>query len=269
MAQSHATPTVTVGGVHELTRVWEADNPKADLVLVHGISEHSGRYEHVGVAMARAGIQVEGFDLIGHGASGGARVDVDDWSVFLDQVQGHLEPLIDAGRPTVLLGHSMGGLVASEYLVSGRPLPNLAVLSAPALAGGAKWQRVLSARLAGLVGRLPIPSDIKGEQLSRDPDVGLAYFSDPLVFTKPTVRFGNELFEAMDRTNLAIASLSVPTLVIHGTSDTVVPFGASEPFSGIESAERRPYPDLRHELFNEPEGGQIVREVIEWIEAHL
>lgn len=271
MSASSARPTVTVGGIHELTRRWESESgePRADVLIVHGINEHSGRYEHVGEQMSAAGFAVEGFDLIGWGASGGARGDIEDWTMLLDQIQGHLESLLSNPRPTVLYGHSMGGALAAEYLVAERPQPDLGVLSAPALAAGEAWQRALARALSGILGGLRLPSGLDGSQLSRDPSVGAAYFSDPLVDTKATVRMGQAFFSAMDRTNAAIGRLTIPTLVIHGTADTIVPPSASEPFEAIDVAERRTYPGLRHELHNEPEGPEIIREVIEWISARI
>ena len=271
MTKSHARPTVTVGEVHELTRRWEVDDgdAEADVVIVHGISEHSGRYEHVGDRMSEAGLSVEAFDLIGWGASGGPRGDIDDWTRLLDQIQDHLEPLVEGDRPTVLFGHSMGGLLATEYLLSERPHPDLAVLSAPALQGGAPWQRTLAKALSGVLGGVRIPADISGDQLSRDPAVGEAYFADPLVDTRATVRMGHALFSAMDRTSPLVGGLDVPTLVLHGSADTVVPPSASEAFEHVPLAERRLYADLRHELHNEPEGPEIIDEVIGWIRGRI
>jgi alpha-beta hydrolase superfamily lysophospholipase len=269
MISSTAHPTVTPDGTHELTRRWEASEPKASVLIVHGIGEHSGRYEHVGGWFAERGFTVEAFDLIGCGATGGARGDIEDWTVFLDQIESHLTPMIDDPLPSVILGHSMGGLLAAEYLASERPKPDLAVLSAPGLLGGAAWQRSVSRVLSPVIGKVSIPSGIKGEDLSRDPAVGEAYFADPLVHTKATVRLGDALFRAMDRTSAGVGLIEVPTLVIHGTADNIVPPRASEVFEPVEAAEHRTYQDLRHELHNEPEGHQIYDEVIDWVEGHL
>ncbi len=269
MINSTAKPTVTVDGIHELTRRWEVEDPKARILVVHGIGEHSGRYEHAGSWLAERGFSVESFDLIGCGSSGGRRADIDDWTILLDQVQSHLVPMIESPLPAVLLGHSMGGLLAAEYMESERPQPDLAVLSAPGLAGGAAWQRTVARLLSPVIGKVAIPSGIKGEDLSRDPAVGEAYFADPLVYTKATVRFGHAMFEAMERTTHNLSRIKTPTLVIHGTADAIVPTQSSEVFTSLDTVERRTYPDLRHELFNEPEGHQIVGEVADWIDARL
>lgn len=269
MITSTARPTVTPDGTHELTRRWEIDDPRANVLIVHGVSEHSGRYEHVGGWLAERGFAVEAFDLIGCGATGGARADIEDWSMFLDQIQAHLVPMIDDPLPSVLIGHSMGGLLSAEYLAAERPHPDLAVLSAPGLAGGAPWQHTLSRLLSPIIGKVTMPTGVKGEELSRDPAVGEAYFADPLVYPKGTVRFGHAMFEAMDRTAASVGRITTPTLVLHGTEDRIVPPDSSRVFEQVASAERRTYPDLRHELFNEPEGGQIVDEVGDWIDEHL
>lgn len=267
---SIATAESTPGGVHELVRRWEPDGPpRAELVLCHGIAEHSGRYENAGARMADAGIRVTAYDQIGCGASGGRRAWVDSWSDVLDQIQRHVESVLTHGLPVVLLGHSNGGLFALEYALSERPRPDLLVLSAPGLAGGALWQRSLAPVLSKLAPKLEIPNALDGLQLSRDPAVGEAYFADPLVNPKTTTHYGNELFRAMDRVRANVGKLDLPTLVIHGAADTIVPPQGSAPLGDVGCVERRLYPGLRHELFNEPEGMAVVDDVVTWIEAHL
>lgn len=267
---SNAYPSETPGGVHEYVRRWEPESAtRAELVLCHGIAEHSGRYERVGRRFADAGIAVTAYDQIGFGRSGGRRAWVDEWSDVLDQIQRHVETAKATGRPVILLGHSNGGLFALEYALAERPRPDLLVLSAPGLDGGALWQRLIAPLFARLAPTLRIPNGVKGEQLSRDPAVGEAYFGDPLVETQTTTKYGNELFMAMTRVKSAIGALDVPTLVLHGAADTIVPPQASAALGDLPVVERRIYPALRHELFNEPEGSAIVDEVVEWIDARL
>ena len=129
--------------------------------------------------------------------SGGPRGDIADWSVYHEQIERHLGSVRSAGVPVVLFGHSMGGTLAAGYVISGRPSPDLLVLSAPAFSGGAGWQRVLATVGARVAPTVSIPNSLKGEQLSRDPAVGEAYFSDPMVWRKTTPRLGSYLFTAM------------------------------------------------------------------------
>lgn len=254
----------------QLVRIWEPEGPsRAEVVLIHGIAEHTGRYEHVGKLLSEAGLSVRGADLVGWGGTGGRRGDVRDWAYYLDQVQALMEEVKATGRPTVLLGHSMGGLLALEYAISERPAPHLLVVSAPSLRGGTRAQRRLAAILYRVVPFLSIRQGVSGDQLSRDPAVGEAYFSDPLVHTAATVRFGRLLFEAMDRTRAAIGRLGIPTLVLHGDHDSIVPSTCTVELGELPTVDRRRYPKLRHELFNEPEGDEVIGDVIGWLDARL
>lgn len=267
---STAFPAETPNGTHELVRRWEPEGTaRAEMVLCHGLAEHSGRYEMVGARFADAGIGVTAYDQIGFGASGGRRAWVDHWSDVLDQIQRHVSDAKAKGLPVVLLGHSGGGLFALEYALAERPRPDLLVLSAPGLDGGAAWQRLTAPLFAAVLPKLEIPNALKGSQLSRDPAVGEAYFADPLVLTKTTTRYGNELFSAMKRVRDAVDGLNVPTLVLHGAADSIVPPQGSAVLGELDCVDRRLYPALRHELFNEPEGPEIVDEVIAWIDQRL
>jgi alpha-beta hydrolase superfamily lysophospholipase len=254
----------------EMVREWVPEGtPRAFVVLVHGIAEHCGRYERTGSLLAEAGLRVRSFDLIGFGATGGTRGDIDDWGRYHDQIQRHMEWARQQGGPVVLMGHSMGGNLALGYALTGRPAPDLLVLSAPALAGGAAWQRALAGVAARFAPSAAIPNSLKGEQLSRDPAVGDAYFADPLVFAKSTTRLGAALFMAMDELNESLSDLSVPTLVLHGGADTIVPPQSTAALGELPGVERRLYPGLRHEILNEPEGPEIVAEIVAWIEARI
>lgn len=254
----------------ELVRDLEPQSaPKATLVLVHGIAEHSGRYERTGSLLAGTGFHVRSFDLRGAGASGGRRWDIEDWDLYLDQVERHLRWARSQERPVVLFGHSLGGTVALDYALGDRPQPDLLVLSAPALEAGARWQRAIAPLLARLAPTLPIPNRIKGPSLSRDPAVGEAYFADPLVQTSTTPRLGLQFFEAMDRVREGLHRLKVPTLVIQGGDDRLTDPRSTASLAEHQLVDRRLYPGLRHEVLNEPEGPQVVIDVAKWIESRL
>lgn len=254
----------------ELVRDWiPEDKPRAIVVLVHGLAEHSGRYERTGSLLSDAGFQVRSFDLRGAGASGGRRWDIEDWNLYHDQIQAHVAWARAQEAPVVLMGHSMGGNLVLGYVLTPRPKPDLVVASAPALGGGAAWQRTLAGVFAKLLPRLPIPNQLGGEQLSRDPRVAEAYFADPLVFTKSTPRLGAALFKAMDEVKANLDRLDVPALVLHGGEDTIVPPESTEVIEAIPGAERRVYTGLRHEILNEPEGPEIVAEIVEWISTRI
>ncbi|TDI37497.1 MAG: alpha/beta hydrolase [Acidobacteria bacterium] len=268
--ESVATPVAHKAIGTELVRDWTpSSEPKATVVVVHGLAEHSGRYERTGSLLSDAGFHVRSFDLIGAGASGGDRWDIDDWNRYHDQIQTHVEWAKEQGRPVVLMGHSMGGNLVLGYAISDRPPPDLLVASAPALGGGAAWQRAIAPVVAKLVPTLSISNGLKGEQLSRDPAVAEAYFADPLVHPKSTTRLGAALFAAMDDVASNCDRLDLPTLVLHGGLDTIVPPQSSAFLESLPGVDRRLYPSLRHEILNEPEGPEVVSDIIDWVDARI
>ena len=258
-----------VDGTPLHVRKWPARGQAwADVLIVHGIGEHSGRYERTGRLFSEAGLDVEAFDLRGHGLSGGRRVYVRRWDDYLDDVEIRLAALRQPGRPLVLMGHSMGALIALTYACSDRPAPDLLVLSAPPLQASVPgWQRLLAPVLSRVAPTVVLANPIAGSQLARDPAVGVAYFGDPLVQPRSTTRLGAELFGAMKRARSNLDRLQVPTLVIHGGSDTLVPTMVSEPLAKLPVVERRVLPYLRHETLNEPEGPDVVAGIVEWLRA--
>lgn len=265
-----ATSTIdTADGLSLLTRRWERDDPRGYLLLVHGLGEHSGRYEHVGDFFVQRGFAAFSFDLRGHGASQGRRIHVDSFEQYLDDLEMVFATLPD-DLPRIIYGHSMGGLIATSYGVSGRPQPDLYVLSAPALDADVPAPlKIATKGLGGLLPTLRMPNSIKGSQLSRDPAVGEAYFADPLVETKATVRFGSCFIGQMEAVRDRLAALHSPALVIHGADDELVPPRASAPLAAIPGVDRKLFPGLRHEIHNEPEQGEVLTSVAEWIDGQL
>ena len=240
------------------------------MLIVHGIGEHSGRYEHVGAHFAGAGIDVASYDQRGFGKSGGPRGHVTQFDDFLDDAEELLAERRSLDVPTILLGHSLGGLVATSYLVSGRPQPDLAVLSAPALdAELPSWQRIAAPALGTIIPRLKIPADFDGSILSRDEAVQVAYETDPLRVPASSARLGRESLRAMKRVRMALDRLRVPTYVLHGSDDALVPPSASEPLAQLPNVTRRVWDGLRHECMNEPEHAEVIAEITTWIDAQL
>jgi len=262
------------GGLEVRTYLWPAVGvPRAHLLLVHGIAEHAGRYEHVGSQLARAGITTHAYDQRGFGASGGHRAYVDRWSQYHDDVEDRLAEVRTAagGLPVVLYGHSMGGLIALGYVLADppRPLPDLLVLSAPAIdAAVPGWKRRLAAVLGGTVPRFAIANTFPKGGLSSDPGVEAAYLADPLAVHRTTTRLGVSLFREQDRVKSKLADgapLPVTTYVLHGADDPIVPEWASRSLEGRANVTRRVYEGLHHETHNEPSGATVIADTIAWI----
>lgn len=256
-----------VGDEELVVREWPApESPRGSVLIVHGIGEHSGRYEHVGDYLVARGYAVSGFDQRGCGGSTGRRAYVEDFEHYLDDVEHRFA---DLDAPRILLGHSLGGLVALNYALSARLRPDLLVLSAPAVDANVDPVRRGLARVLGRwAPTIPAPSGIKGHQLSSDPAVGEEYFADPLVYTKTTARLGLEILQAMEHAQANLHRLDVPTLVIHGSMDTVVSPAFSAPLGELEVVDRVLLTGFAHECFNEVEKERALATVADWLDRH-
>jgi acylglycerol lipase len=260
------------------TLTWAAPPaPRAHLLLIHGIAEHAGRHAHVASQLVGAGIETHAYDLRGFGASGGRRAYLESWSDYHDDLEDQLAAIRAASGalPVVLYGHSMGGLIALGYVLSDppRPAPDLLVLSAPAIAAiVARWKRDLAEVLGRALPRLEIPNGLPPGGLSRDPEVEVAYRSDPLNVHRTTARLGMELFREQARVQAVLArmgALPTATYVLHGSDDPIVPLSASASLERRENVTRRVYPQLRHEMHNEPEAAAVIDDTRAWIEKSL
>ncbi len=278
-----ATTTLTTrDGLRLLVRHWGAeDDPWARTLIVHGLSEHSGRYECVGGWLAGAGIDAYAYDQRGWGGSEGRRGDIARWSELLDDLAEAVawaRAAAPTGLPLVLYAHSMGGLVGTDYLTSGRPLPDLAVLSAPGIDSTHGRVLRLIASAAGRVAPTYRPSVVPdhGDLLCHDPAVGRTFRSDPMAVHDPTARFGALAFAAqrdvrarLDRMSATGAAFPVPTLVVHGSEDAIVPVAATERLEALPGVTRHVYPGLRHETHHEADGEKVVADTIAWIRERV
>ncbi len=252
------------------TRTWAHPNPDGTIILIHGVSEHMGRWEHVAEFFVENGFEVHGYDQRAHGESGDGTLDIDSFQQFVDDIAHTIAEVRTQGRPVILYGHSMGGLVAASYAQSDHPQPDILVLSAPALVASVPAPLKLAAKVLGrFVPRFAIESPVTKEHLSRDPEIGEAYVSDPKVYQRGTARFGKAFFEAMEKARGALHEIKVPTLVIHGAEDEIVPPRASAPLAAVGGVERRVFPGLRHEMHNEPEQDEVLSFVSDWIKSRL
>ena len=175
MAANRSTSEVftACNGVRELRRRWRSPDPWAAALIVHGAAEHSARYERIGARLSAAGIDTHAFDLQGCGASGGRRADIDQWSTYLFQVRDNLASLLATNLPVVILGHSVGSLIAVHYTFSHLPQPDLVVLHAPAIGAVAPvGQRKLAPLLVRFLPRLTFANRIDPEEVFSDPMMG-------------------------------------------------------------------------------------------------
>jgi alpha-beta hydrolase superfamily lysophospholipase len=263
------TATEIEGGKGRLAlHRWSADKPTFVAVLVHGYGEHAGRYGHVAEALVGAGAAVYAGDHLGHGASEGERALVENREDLVDDTARVVDLARDEqpGLPVVLIGHSLGGIVATRN--AQRPDHGLAalVLSAPVIGGNPD--------LLGLVNLPEIPDiPIDPEILSRDPETGRAYAADELVYHGPFKRATLQaIVDSIDAVATGGDFGDLPTLWIHGDQDGLAPIAHARP--AVERVrgtvfEERVYEGARHEVFNETNRDQVIADVLAFIERSL
>ncbi|QNP58503.1 alpha/beta hydrolase [Paenacidovorax monticola] len=236
----------------------EGERARATVLLVHGLGEHVGRYDALARRLNGWGFAVRGYDQYGHGESGGPRGGLTSDL----RLPGDLADIVDAtrarmpaGQPLVLLGHSMGGLVAARFVAMGlRPVDAL-VLSSPAFDAGLNAvQKLLLATLPRIAPNLRVGNGLDAQYLSHDPEVPRAYLADPLCHDRISARLARFIAEGGPATVAHAAQWTVPTLLIWAGADRLVnpagsrAFAAAAPRSCVQSHCFEP---LYHELFNE------------------
>jgi alpha-beta hydrolase superfamily lysophospholipase len=252
-------------------------DPWAVALVVHGLGEHAGRYETVAEALTGAGIDMYGYDHRGFGGSAGFRAYVDSFSQFYDDLATRVDAARAArpGLPLVMYGHSLGGLISTGYVVAGqgRPMPDLLVLSAPAVdAAQPEWKKKLAGAIEKVLPKMRLSNGLAKNGLSTDPEVQRKVDADPLCLNSSTVHFAVEAFHEQDKLKALLPDLSsmpMPTYVLHGSDDPIVPVATTNVFEGKRNVTRRVWPGLRHESHHEPSHEQVLAEVVAWIRSQV
>ena len=267
-----------VNGVEIFWQSWTPDAPRALAVLVHGLGEHSGRYQEVAQVLCAAGCAVYAMDHRGHGKSGGKRALVDRFAHAVSDI----DQVIDlaqrehSGLKTFLIGHSMGGALSLSCTLRDPSKLDALILSGPAVAlDGAPpligpISKVLGMFLPGL-GMFSIdPSNV-----SRDQSVVDDYASDPLnAHGKVPARTLSEIVKFVEFLPAALPQLKLPMLLLHGEQDKLAGVSGSQMVAdGASSKDKKLiiYKGLYHEIFNElPEDRAVVfKDLTNWIDQKL
>jgi alpha-beta hydrolase superfamily lysophospholipase len=260
-------------------RVWApAGPPRATIYLMHGYAEHCGRYEHVASNFAKAGYRVVALDHQGSGRSEGTPGYVVKFRHFIDDALQLIREVVPTqeGQPRILMGHSMGGLIALHVANASQDLWQGLILSGPGLVFDPKVDnavnRCLASSLSAILPKLPVQK-LDVETLCTDPVVVRAYTRDPLVYHGPLrVRFGHEMMKAVKEVHAWAGDLSLPLLVVHGANDILCnPKGSEWLMSAaVKCTDKtlKMYPGLKHEILNEPNADEIMSDITSWIAKH-
>ncbi len=250
---------------------------RAAVAVIHGYGDHSGRYGPLFEALLGHGYEVHALDYRGHGQADGRRGHCDHFSDYLDDLGlflDRVERAVPAGRKRFVLGHSHGALILARFLVE-RPRPvDGAIFCSPYLRLALRPPpvKVFAARLvARFAPWVPFETEIRIEQLSRDPEVREATRRDPLYNRTVTPGWFFESQAAQGEVLRRAHEIAVPSLVLSGLADSIADPAEMQAFHrnlGGDDKELRTYPDAYHELFNEvaPVRQQALSDLVAWLD---
>lgn len=274
----HTTSKVkTTSGLEIFYEEWLPDDPKAVVVLVHGLGEHCGRYAHVAAAFNQAGYALLTMDLPGHGQTGGTRGHIPSTGMVMELIHQRLE---EAHRrfpqlPRFLYGHSMGGNLVLYFTLNRKPKIEGIIVTSPGLGTGEPvpaWKMALGNALYNLAPSALMANGLDREGLSHDRAVIDRYISDPLVHDRISARLGMDLIRngIWIIENAAAFPPLLPILLMQGSADHVVsPQKTQQLATGLAEKKLtyRVWDGYFHELHNEPQKDQVIRTMIDWMDA--
>lgn len=261
-------------GLRLTYRMWRAPQSRATVRVIHGLGEHGGRYIRLAHQLQKERISVCAVDLRGHGSSQGERGHVARFSDFLQDVDAFTRETAD-DQPTILFGHSLGGLIALRAVQTdhaGQPVG--LILSAPGLAlaaGTGGWKAAAADALVRIAPKTPFANGIDATDLTHDPVEIAAYRNDPLVHDRITPRLFVEMRTAMKAVSADAASVDLPVLLLapgkDPVADVAVALEVASRFSGAVTV--RSYPDSLHEPLSEIDRDRALEGILQWVRDTL
>lgn len=279
MSDSTLTPFTACDGDNLALRDWPLPAGLAlrgQVVLVHGLGEHSGRYDYLARRLNSWGFAVRSYDQYGHGESGGVRGAlpsparlVDDLADVVESTRKRMQP----GQPLIVLGHSLGALVAASAVSQNAIAIQGLVLSSPAFdAGLNSFQKLLVATLPGIVPNLTVGNGLDPDFLSHDVDVVSFYRADPLVHDRISARLGRFIADAGPQVVERAAQWTVPTLLMYAGADRLVDPRGSRAFAAAAPAQvvtSRCFEGMFHEIFNELDARPVFDLLRQWLDERF
>jgi len=250
--------------------------PRAAIVLVHGLGEHCQRYAHVGAKLAEKGYALLGFDLRGHGRSGGPRGHAPSFEAFLKDID-EMFAQASARYPGVrqfIYGHSLGGVLVLNYVLRRKPALAGAVVTSAALRTALEDQKTKVAMVKMLGSLLPsvsLASGLDAEMLSHDHAVVDRYRQDPLVHDRVSFGMGKGLLSASQWAIDHAGEFSIPLLIMHGTEDGIALERGTREFAARvkQGVTLKFWEGMYHETHNEPDKEQVFALLLAWLDDHL
>lgn len=251
---------------------WQAENPIATIILVHGFGEHISRYEHVAQQFVKENTSVLGADLFGHGNSTGKRGHINsikDYFGCIDSMVNHVMQE-DKNLPLILYGHSMGGNLALNYLISNEQSGFCCVLATSpwlklAIQPSA-FQVFLAKTMNKIYPSLQQTAALEIKDISSVVEVQKNYANDPLIHDKISVRLFNEIYKNGLTAIENAANIKIPVLLAHGDADLITSAQGSDEFvANCPQAKLKLWPGLRHETHNEHNQEEVIAYYVNWV----
>jgi alpha-beta hydrolase superfamily lysophospholipase len=253
------------------------ESPIGVLLIIHGLAEHIGRYMNIVDYFVPRGYAIYGFDQRGHGQSEGMRGYVERFSYYIDDTKAFFD-IVRGEHPSksfFILGHSVGGLIATTYSLNYSNELDGLILSGVTIKPGESLSpvKIMLARLFSKVIPKVGIDVIDASAISQDQAVIKEYINDPLVYRgKISSRLGAELIKAMQVLTNHISNIQLPILIMSGSVDRLSnPEGSRFLYNRISSIDKtiKFYDGFYHEIFNEPRRNQVFNDMENWLNYHL
>ncbi len=256
-------------------QLWKPETEiKWTICLVHGMGEHSSRYDHFAEYFCSQGVSVMAYDLRGHGRSGGQRGHLPSPSAVIQDTDLLIQEArnIAPQKPLFLYGHSLGGIIVLYYALVQKPALAGVIASAPGLRTAIENQKskvMLAKALAPLFPKLSMPSGLNPEHISRDTAVVQAYIHDPMVHDRATLAFATTSLAMIAYCFEHAYEFNLPLLLIHGAEDQLAFPKGSQEFASRVSGDctLKIWEKLYHEPHNEPEKEEVFAYLLGWMSA--
>ncbi len=262
------------GGVRLFEQKWlPSFKPIGSVIIIHGLVDHSSYYSETASELVKRGYGVYAFDLRGHGRSGGEKSFVESFDDYLSDLEIFRKRVKEAHRdqPIFLLAHSMGGAIATMFVLTAKPKIQGLLLSGAALKVGKEVSRLTKALTPALSRLAPRMRALNLEInfVSRNRDIVERKKADPLIDHKkiPT-RTGAELLKTINKIQANMENLTIPVVIMHGTADKWTNLdGSKELYSRSKSQDKtlKLYEGFYHEILSDPERARVHSDVLQWL----
>lgn len=267
----------SLDGLNLFFQSWLPENdPKAIIYLIHGLGEHSGRYQHLSGILTENQFAVYSMDNRGHGKSSGVRGHVDHFEDFLNDIGTLIQSARQdfPNKPAFLYGHSLGGILVLSHALNRKPDIHGVIATSPGLRTALEKQKVkimMSKLMASIYPKMSIPTGLNPNHISHDPKVVEKYKNDPLVHDRGTPGLAVNLLNAIRLAYQDANNFPVPLLIMHGTEDKIAYASGSQEFASKVEGDctLRLWEGMAHEIHNEPDKDKVFEYLLNWLENKI